>query len=459
MNDQSTKPAEELAALLEKEPDTGLIELLVPDMNGILRGKRIAPDEFAKVFAGGVNFCASTVILNSKGATFERVVYGSKDGDPDAKARAVPGSLAPIPWSHEPAAQALLELIETDGTPYFADPRQVLRRALRPLLELGLHPVTATELEFYLIEHDGDGFRPRMSRIPGSDLPQDGLQYATVDDLVEVDPFLTQLTQWCQTQSIPAGAALSEFAPGQFEVNLHHVDDPVLACDHAVLLKRAVKAAARANGLAASFMAKPFADYAGCGLHVHISVLDDEGRNVFAGESRDGAFSDTLRHAIGGMIAAMPESMAILAPNANSYRRYGPGTYTPLAPNWGTNHRHLALRIPLSGPANTRVEHRVAGADANPYLVMAALLAGMHHGIAERLDPGPMVATGEPVEQQFTLPDRWEAALEAFEQGTILPSYLGSKFHEVFAICRREECDLFHSEISNRDYEWYLRAV
>ncbi len=457
MND--TAASAELRRYLEAVPETRMIELLIPDMNGVLRGKRIGPDEFDKVFGGGVNFCASTVILDTKGATYTRVPYGGRDGDPDIKARAVAGSLATLPWARQPAAQALLELCELDGTPYFADPRQVLRRTLKALADLGLQPVVATELEFYLIEHSDGDFQPRLSRIPGSDLPQDGLQFATLDDLVDVDPMLGAVADWCEAQSIPAGAALSEFAPGQFEVNLHHVPDPVLACDHAVLLKRVVKAAARAHGLAASFMAKPFADYAGCGLHIHMSLLDRDGRNVFAGESADGPFSDTLRHAIGGLIAALPESMAVFAPNANSYRRFGPGTYTPLAPTWGTNHRHLALRIPLSAPENTRVEHRVAGADANPYLTMAAVLAGLHHGIAGKLDPGPMVATGEPVEQRVTLPDRWELALAAFGEGSILPEYFGSKYHQVYATCRREECDRFHAEITNRDFEWYLRAV
>ena len=188
-------------------------------------------------------------------------------------------------------------------------------------------------------------------------------------------------------------------------------------------------------------------------------LLDEDGNNVFAGKSSDGEFSDTLRHAIGGMGVAMAESMAIFAPNANSYRRYGQNSYVPSAPNWGPNHRDLAMRIPVSSPENTRVEHRVAGADTNPYLTMAAVLAGMHYGIVNKIDPGTMVAAGEEVEPEITLPVRWELALDAFQAGKILPPYLGEKYHEVFEACRREECDRFRSEVSLRDYEWYLRAV
>jgi glutamine synthetase len=168
-----------------------------------------------------------------------------------------------------------------------------------------------------------------MPRIPGSDLPQDGLNYALLEDLMEVDDFLADVDAFCRVQNIPAGAALSEFAPGQFEVNLHHVDDPLRACEHGLLLKRVIKAAALKNGLAATFMAKPFAGIPGSGLHIHVSLLDDDGNNVFAGACADGPFSDTLRHAVGGLGEVMAESMAIFAPNANSYRRYVRGTFVP----------------------------------------------------------------------------------------------------------------------------------
>lgn len=450
----------DLDALLNAAPDTQLLEIFAADMNGVLRGKRLQAEDFKKPFeSSGINYCASSMVMDSKGEAFDNIVYGNLDGDPDVIAHAVSGSLAPVPWASVPSAQVLLELIDTDGKPYFLDPRNVLRRALRQLTDLGLHPVIATELEFYLIEHDGETFNPKMAHIPGSKLPQKGLQFSSLDDLLDVDPFLTELSEVCRAQNIPAGAALSEYSPGQFEVNLQHVNSPELACDHAVLLKRAVKAVALRHKTAASFMAKPFADFAGCGMHVHISLLDTDGNNVFAGTSADGEFSDTLRHAIGGMAAAMDESMAIFAPNANSYRRYGRNSYVPSTPNWGPNHRDLALRIPLSSPENTRVEHRVAGSDTNPYLAVAAILAGIHHGIVNKTDPGTMIQPREEVDENVTLPVRWELALNAFAAGKILPKYIGEEYHRVFASCRREECDRFRAEISNRDYEWYLRAV
>jgi len=455
----SDKLKKELDDYLAAHPETRFMEPLIADMNGILRGKRVGVSDLGKAFKGGVNMCAATTILDTLGNTFSSVPYGLNDGDPDASAIAVAGSLAPVPWATLPTAQVLLEMKNLDGTPYENDPRNVLRHAVQPLYELGLKPVLATELEFYLVEHDGERFQPRMPRIPGSDLPQGGMQYSVMEDLYEVDDFLTDLDAICEAQNIPAGAALSEFSPGQYEVNLHHADDPVLACDHAVLLKRAIKAAARKNGLAATFMAKPFAETAGSGMHIHVSVLDRDGDNVFAGESSDGPFSDKLRHAIGGLGATMAESTAIFAPNANSYRRHSPGNFVPASSNWGPNHRGVAFRIPLSGPSDTRVECRVAGADANPYFVVAAVLAGIHHGISTQCEPRPMTAEREKLNYEVQIPVRWPQALDAFDSGEILPRYLGKDYHELYSKCRREEESNFNAEIPGKDFEWYLRAV
>ena len=225
------------------------------------------------------------------------------------------------------------------------------------------------------------------------------------------------------------------------------------------LFKRTIREAAQRHGLYATFMAKPFQESAGSGLHLHISLLDEDGNNVFSGQSKDGDFSDTLRYAIGGIGELMTDSMAIFAPNANSYRRYAPGFFAPASPNWGPNHRDLAMRIPVSSQKNRRVEHRVAGADANPYLVIAAVMAGIHHGITNKIEPGPMVQEREEIEYEVKLPQRWSQALNVFDAGKVLPAYLGEEYHRVFGLCKREESEIFHAQITNRDYEWYLRAL
>jgi glutamine synthetase len=450
---------QELDQFLEKYPETQFLEPLIPDINGILRGKRIGVEDFKKAFGNGLNFCGASTLMDSHGNTLESILYGANDGDPDVKAFAVPGTLAPVPWASVPTGQFMLEMTRLDGSPYPWDPRTVLRRAMQPLYDLGLKPVLATELEFYLVEHDGENFKPQVPRIPGSDLRQEGAQFAMMEDLYEFDDFINDLLRICKEQGIPSGAALSEYSPGQFEVNLQHSDDPVLACDQALMLKRAVKAAAIRNGMAATFMAKPFAGQSGSGMHVHVSLLDSEGNNVFAGTSKDGEFSDTLRHAIGGLGEAMEESTAIFAPNANSYRRFAPNAFVPATPSWGINHRSVALRIPLSSAANRRVEHRVAGADSNPFLVVASILAGLHHGITNKSEPGKMVQQGDQIEHVETLPLRWALALDCFDAGKILPAYLGQDYHQLFSMCRREEEGRFNAVIPDKDFQWYLRAV
>jgi glutamine synthetase len=278
----------------------------------------------------------------------------------------------------------------------------------------------------------------------------------------DVDGFLTDLDAFCQAQNIPAGAALSEFSPGQFEINLHHVDDPVLACDHAVLMKRVVKAIARKHGLVACFMAKPFAESAGSGLHIHLSLVDRGGTNYFSGGKEKAAsppFSARFRHAIGGLAKTMAEATAIFAPNANSYRRLRPEMFAPVEPNWGANHRNVSLRVPVSDASNLRIEHRTSGADANPYLVTAAILAGVHYGLKNRCDPGRMVEEGAMIELKQRIPDRWAAAIDAFEKSKILPVYLGREYCRCYVINRREEERNFHNVISDVDFDWYMRAV
>ena len=236
----------------------------------------------------------------------------------------------------------------------------------------------------------------------------------------------------------------------------------MLACDHAVLLKRIIKAAARKHGMVASFMAKPFEEESGCGLHVHMSLVDENGVNYFSqGKEKMASppFSARLRHAIGGLLETMPASTAIFAPNANSYRRLRPESFAPVEPNWGVNHRAVAVRVPMSDEKNLRFEHRVAGADANPYLVTAAIAAGVHHGLTSKSDPGRMIEEGEVVSLKTRIPVRWDAALDKFSRSKVLPAYLGKDYCRFFLGNRRAESAAFHNTISPLDYEWYLRSV
>lgn len=451
----------ELSRLLRKQPKTTSMDLLVPDILGILRGKRIRRSSFEKTCDESFGFCAGTLLMSALGDVLPGMI-GDNDGDPDTPCRLVPGSLAPVPWAARPTLQALFRMYEESGEPFFADPRAVLERALLPLQKMGLRIVMATELEFYLLDAKADRPTQRPSSVPGLGRPQPGPQVYHPDDLWNIEPFLNDLYDYCEAQGIPADAATSEFAPAQFEINLLHGDDPVLACDHAVLLKRAVKATALKHGLVACFMAKPFEQDSGSGLHIHMSLVDKNGKNYFS-QGRDKLanppFAARLRHAVGGLLKTMPDSTAIFAPNANSYRRLLPEYFAPVDLNWGVNHRAVAIRIPQADASNLRFEHRVAGADANPYLVTAAVAAGVHYGLKNRCDPGRMIEQGESLTLKTRIPDRWDTAIDKFARSKVLPNYLGERYCKYYALNRRGECRQFHNTVSPLDFDWYLRAV
>ncbi len=454
--------AVELRSFIKRYPGTDAMELLIADLSGVLRGKRIRGSEFAKVFRDGFCLPGGTVLLNTLGDTVSGMAWSGDDGDPDALAKVVEGSLAPVPWARKPTAQALYRLYLRSGEPFFADPRAVLERAMQPLQKMTLKIVMAVELEFYLLDAKTDRPTPRTSLVPGIGRPQPGPQVYHPDDLWDIENFLNDLNDVCAAQNIPAGTTTSEFAAGQFEINLHHVDDPLLACDHAVLLKRAIKAVARQHGFVACFMAKPFAEDSGSGMHVHMSLLDSNGKNYFSqGKEKMASppYSARLRHAVGGLAKTMADATAIFAPNANSYRRLRPDMFAPVEPNWGANHRNVAIRIPVSDEKNLRFEHRTSGADANPYLVTAAILAGVHHGLKNRCDPGRMVKEGEVITLKQKLPNRWDTAIDKFSRSKILREYFGVEYCKAYALNRRDESRRFHNVVSNTDFDWYMRAV
>ena len=451
-----------LTRLRRQQPGTDTIELLIADITGVLRGKRVRGNEVDDILDDGFTIPGGIVVLDTLGDCVPGIHWSSDDGDPDAFARVLPDTLAPVPWLSRPTGQALFRLFHDDDTPFFADPRHVLERAMAPLRRMKLNAVMACELEFYLLDGRVDRPEAHVPKVPGTDRPQPGPQVYHPDDLWDNEAFLDGVLDTCTAQGIPAGTTISEFAPGQFEVNLHHVDDPVQACDHAVLLKRAIKAVARQHDLIACFMAKPFEEQSGSGLHLHISLVDEQGRNYFSrdqGKAANPPFSARLRHAVGGLGKTMAECTAVFAPNANSYRRLRPDAFAPVEPNWGANHRNVAIRVPLSDAGNLRIEHRVAGADANPYLVAAAVLSGIHYGLKHKCDPGRMVAQGEFVALRRRIPNRWDAALDKTARSAVLKDYLGEAFVKTYVANRRHESQCFHNRISELDFDYYLRAV
>jgi glutamine synthetase len=268
-------------------------------------------------------------------------------------------------------------------------------------------------------------------------------------------PLFDDLYAAARTQSLPVRTLMSEYAPGQFEITLEHKADALRAVDDAVLFKRAVRGVATRHGRIASFMAKPFAELAGSGMHLHASFADAGGHNVFA--ATDPAGSPLLRHAIGGLKQTMADGMAVFAPHANSYRRFRAMSYAPLAATWGVNNRSVSLRVPAGPPVTRHVEHRVAGADANPYLVAALVLSGMMRGIETSADPGaPIAGNAYAQARPGALPTQWHDALARTAGSAFVADALGREFLDIFGAIKRQECEKFGALVSDRDYEWYL---
>lgn len=447
-----TSFAEEAEAYLAKHPATETVEVLFSDVSGIFRGKQYPTKDLASLARKGMTSPASHLMLDASGHTEHPRLGPGFEGDPDVLYRPVPGSLRPVPWRSAPTAQLLSEAWTLDGAPHACDPRALLRKALAPITALGLTPVVAIELEFYLFDA---GAGAPVPAAPSSGIARlEGTQCMSMDVLDDYLDFVTEVKETCRIQGIPLSSILTEFGDGQFEGNLVHVPDALQACDDAMNLKRAVKAVARKRNAVASFMAKPFAENSGSGLHVHMSLLDKAGRNVFGGPTGE----STLKQAIGGLLQLMPECMLLFCPNANSYRRLREGSFVPLEPCWSANERGVAIRLPVAGEKDARFEHRVAGADACPYLVVAAILAGVHHGLANGLDPGPPTREVD-AKRPAPLPKRWPLGIRALEQATVIPEYLGPAFIEAYLRMKRFEEERYHAAIPIEDFTWYLRTV
>ena len=455
---------EELEAFKLTHPEITTVEVLICDVNGIFRGKRIPVAELDTLFTKGSKMPGTVPMMNIQGDVCDEATIGAMDGDPDKALFPVANTLVPVPWVDSPTAQIVVGLANLDGTLSDWDPRNQLHWVTEKLRDQGLSPVVATELEFYLVEMGDNGLpRPLRPNTPATDgFKPLGMQYGLLEDLWDHDAFLDDVNKTAAIQGIPATTAHSEFSQGQLEINLNHVACPVTAADHGALLKRLIKGVARKHGLTACFMAKPFQEWAGNGLHMHISLYNQENKNAFFDHSATSTpqINTTMRNAIGGMAAIAEEAMIFCAPNANSFRRLIPGNFAPLSPNWGYNHRCVSLRIPVCGEKDMRVEHRFSGADASPHMVMVSALAGMHYGINNQCDPGEMIAEAQIIDEEvITLPRTWNAAISAFEHGSILKEYMGEGFCRLYSIAKTQEWEAYNQMVSPLDYQWYMRVV
>ncbi len=441
---------------LHEHPEVKTIRVAAVDLNGVARGKRI-PVRFAeRLLREGTKFPYSVLSMDIWGEDIENSPLVFKAGDPDGLLLPTERGFLPMPWLDAPTALLPIWMFHPDGRPYDGDPRQALARVAERYKAAGLTAVVATELEFFLIDDSKFG-ELQVPPSPRSGKRRTGAETLSLRALDAFDQYFTRLYDACEAMDIPADTAIKEAAPGQFEINMMHQPDPLKAADDAWLFKMLVKGVARQFGFAGSFMAKPYEGFAGNGMHMHFSILDAQGRNIFDDGTEAG--SDMLRHAVAGCLRAMPGSTLLFAPHENSYDRLVPNAHAPTGIGWAYENRTSAIRIPASAPSARRIEHRTPGGDVNPYLTLAAILGAALNGIEDRLDcPAPI--TGNAYDHDLEqLPGSWGDAIDAFETCPEIRRIFPQHLIENLLMTKRQELH-YMAELSDAEtVELYLDTV
>lgn len=450
----------EAEAFLSAHPEIEAFDIILHDANGIGRGKIIRRHELLSFYNGGRHLPISILGLDICGEDVHETGLIWDQGDGDLRAWPIPGTLKPLHNTQPPRGEVFMSMYTLDGARMTSDPRHALQAQVDALAAQGLHPAGAFELEFFLLdpERGPDGkMQPARDVLDGR--KSNKTEVYSVDHLHGMLPLFSDVYAGAEKAGIKAETLISEYAPGQYELTLHYRTDVMQAADDLMRLKRIVRAQARAHGVVACFMAKPNENYAGSGMHFHVSMLDGAGRNVFV-EEREGQWNSLILHALGGLKSTMADAMLVFAPHANSWRRFANQSYAPVSPTWGVNNRSVALRIPAGDIKARRIEHRPAGVDANPYLVAATVLAGIRHGMAQKIDPGPeTTGNGYADEDGSAIPTDWKQAIDAAKRSIFLKDALGEDMHRTFTAIKSAEYARVMRTVSEVDFDLYLHSV
>lgn len=427
------------------------VECLFADVTGYPRGKLMPAASFA---AGGeLRICQAIPMQCVTGEYSYDPIF--PDSDPDVRLVPDLGTLKLAPWASVPRYMAVHDCVELDGSLCEFAPRSVLKNVVARYTALGLTPVVAPEIEFYLTAAMTDPAQPLTPPLGRGGRPEVGQSAFSLNALNELAPFWDAFHAAIDALGIRADTWLHEVGPSQYEINLLH-GDPVAVADQAFLFKTAAREIALQHGLNAVFMAKPLAGEAGSSMHLHQSVVDAKGRNIFS--QADGTESEAFLHYIGGLQAYTPDLTLIYAPTVNSYRRYVTGSQAPINVEWGRDNRTAGLRVPVSAPVARRVENRLAGADANPYLAIAATLAAGLAGMQERRAPGePVQDNGYDLPR--ALPRTFSTAHEQMAQSGHAARLLGERFVRAYLAVKGLEHDHFLNEISAWERRFLLPQV
>ena len=417
------------------------IEVAWPDQAGHVLGKRIPAARFLDRAQGqGFPFCGAALAWNAVGEVQDEIrLTNWATGYPDLYAVPDLATYRPLPW-RERAGQVIADVVGHDRSLVPASPRTVLRRMIDRLATLGYTARVGVELEFYLLAPDGS-------------LVQDGLHAYSLEKSNELDQVLTQIARLGDL--VPVEGILTEYGPGQVEVNLAHAD-ALAAADDAFRLRYAVKEVARRAGLLATFMAKPFSGQSGSSAHLHLSLWQD-GVPVFAA-APDGTEGALARHAVGGLLGHLPALVLFGAPTVNSYKRYEAGSFAPLTASWGGDNRSAAVRSLIEAPEASRVELRTAAADANPYWLTAAVLAAVIAGLEKDAEP-PERGRGDLYGTAARLPATLADAIAATRADHDLAAILGEDAVHDLTLLAEAEWRAFTTEVTGWETDRYLRRA
>lgn len=416
------------------------VECLFPDISGYPRGKLMPAQRFA---AGAELRIAQAIPMQAiTGEYSYDPIF--PDADPDVRLVLDDRTLKQVPWSSVPRAMAIHDCVELDGSPCIFAPRTLLKTIVERYAALGLTPVVAPEIEFYLTAPNANPADPLIPPTVRGGRPEVGQSAYSLNMLNELAPFWDEFRSALLQLGIDGDTWIHEAGLTQYEINLMH-GDPIAVADQAFLFKYAAKEIALKHNLNAVFMAKPIAGEPGSSMHLHQSVVDSAGHNIFS--AANGGESPLFRHYIAGLQHYMPDLMLLFAPYINSYRRFVKGSQAPVNLHWGYDNRTAGLRVPQSPPIARRVENRIAGADANPYLVIAASLAAGLAGIEDQLNPTePITESG--YDHSHDLPRCYEVAYERLMASEHSGRLLGDDFIWAYASVKEVEYQSYLREIS-----------
>ena len=454
-----TAKISELDQALHKYKNIKYVDAIFTDLCGYIRGKRFPVNEADKIFTDGVLLPFSAFYLDVLGGVTNTLNLGFTDGDPDGVLVPIKDTLKIVPWDKK-VLQVLISMRsyqEKWGVikkPAEVDPRNILKKIIKKFDGTGLKPVVAIELEFYLLD--------KKRNKEGKPVPAKGVSKTNVYGIPDLDIFgrlFDEINENCKKQGIPATTASSEFAAGQYEINLKHTENLLKAADDAALLRRIIKETSAKHGYEATFMAKPFLNETGSGMHLHVSVYDQKGKNIFASPNRYG--NSKLKNAIAGLQSNFYDSFPIFIPNQNGYRRIQTRNFVPVNTSWSWNRRDASLRIPAGSKNAKRVEHRAASADANPYLVLSCVLIGIHNGLTNKLKPTNKIdfdnTEGADKHADPEMPRNMDDALNRFERSKLMKKYLGKEYMELYISTKKGEIEHMSSSfIPVEEYDFYL---